>query len=522
MFGLFRKASEPKPASAWFRARPASADNERRFEAAGTDRLTAAHWQRAGGSRDINASLNTHLRALRDRCVYETANNPFVDSVVRTYTRDVVGPCGPKLQVRSSDDAYNAALEKAWAKWWRKPDINGKLSGPSLLRLAIRCHAVFGEHLIQETKAAKPKPGAAAYRVRCLNPRLLDTPGFWKRSYNEAHELVMGVEVTLTGEPVAYWIEQTQGFGFFGAGIGGGTYQRFPAEYILHGFEMVEPDQIRGIPMLTPCLNTMADLRDYDAEVLEAARAQATFAAYLYSDHPEITPFNMAANGAPIEIERGQMTALPPGYRVESLQGSQPTTNYVDYRHERMRELGCPFGMPLMIVMSDASNHNYSSARFDGQGYQEHLRTARYAIETDMLDRLVDNLARELRIMEVLTRREAPDDVVYEWTWAGRPHVDPSKEAKAEELELVNCTLTIKEALARKGKDYESVLEQLKAEIAEFKAAGLVHPATREALAGMGGESADEDAEDDEAAAKRERRETALASAQSALIGSEV
>ena len=94
-------------------------------------------------------------------------------------------------------------------------------------------------------------------------------------------------------------------------------------------------------------------------------RLQASMSVLLASNHPdaEFLPVNESTS-----IERNRMGTLPPGWTPHTLNTSQPADNAGDFRREKLREVGAPASMPLMKIQHDSSNHNYSSARFDGQG----------------------------------------------------------------------------------------------------------------------------------------------------------
>jgi capsid protein len=51
------------------------------------------------------------------------------------------------------------------------------------------------------------------------------------------------------------------------------------------------------------------------------------------------------------------------------------------------------------------------------------------------------------------------------WFWDGFPHVDPGKEASAQEKRLNNHTTTLAAECARDGRDYMSVLRQRSKEL---------------------------------------------------------
>src|SRR5690606_29907051 len=113
------------------------------------------------------------------------------------------------------------------------------------------------------------------------------------------------------------------------------------------------------------------------------------------------------------------------------------------------RELGRPINMPLMMVRLGSEEHNYSSARFDGQIYQRGIACVQASRLERPLNRCVNEVAREAELARQLPPR--PADVSYRWLHNKPPHVDPAKEANAEKTYLENGTVTLEEALAAQG-----------------------------------------------------------------------
>ena len=48
-----------------------------------------------------------------------------------------------------------------------------------------------------------------------------------------------------------------------------------------------------------------------------------------------------------------------------------------------------------------------------------------------------------------------------DWIGPGKGHIDPLKEAKADQLEMQMGTLTLEQACAERGQDWEETLEQI-------------------------------------------------------------
>lgn len=448
------------------RYRSAPSWGQRRFEAAETDRLNEAHWLHATDNH-VNEWLRERLSILRARCVYETRHNGMLSGVVGTLVDDVVGPDGPVLQVLSDDNTYNDALEQLWRTWFAAPTFRPTFSGTQLLKLWVRNLPRCGEFLAT-IETDRDAEGPVQLRLKPRHPRLLGTP--YDRAGDVRHE--MGIDFDEPdGRPVRYWIGSRQ----FG---GLTTYAPYPPDLVIHEFLVEEEGQARGIPWSTPSLPSAADLRDYDDQVQDAARQMADAAAMLYTENPDVPVWDAPEE---TEIQRRTVRMAPPGWKPWQYNASQPPAQYPDYRAERHRELGRPFGMPLLMVRLDSSRHNYSSARLDTQTYNRTVQgIQRWLSGTEAscgtLNRLVDLIAAEARFTLPALRRR-PERVLYHWTWTPRPHVDPAKEATAEETGLRNRTLSFSDALAARGTNLDTHLEQLARVEAAFAELGLSLPA---------------------------------------------
>jgi lambda family phage portal protein len=436
-------------------------DFARAWDAAKTTRLNEAQWAHAKGQH-VNDKIALDVPTLRDRAIDEAERNPFVEGMIETYVASVVGIDGPSLQIQSDDTEFNSWAEKTWSTWWAMPDINGVLSGVDIARQWVRSLWVCGEFV---TLLVIDDTQPITLRIHDVHPRRLKAP---LRGAVDPMQRD-GIKRNATGKPVSYFIES-----FLSAEnsiAATGEIREYAAENVIHGFKHREPGQIRGIPWLAPVLQTCADLRCYDEQVMDAARAAADMAVLLYTDHPEATylPVNESTS-----IERRTIRTLPPGWKAAQMQSQQPAAQYSDYRSERLREIGRPVNMPLMMVRLDSSNHNYSSARFDGQLFSRGVASCQRWIDRIALNPLVDRVLREAALVDGVTIPESYDK---RWTHEAMPHVDPSKEADAAEKQLANNTTTLADVCASGGKDYEQVLAQRAREKALIESLGLNPPA---------------------------------------------
>lgn len=461
-----RKAGEGKPEEGF--------TSVRRWDAAKTNRLNSMHWAGVTGAT-INADLNSYLETLRTRAEFEASLNSDAAGVIETHVNDVVGENGPTLQVQSNDETYNEKLEALWRKWWAMPDVNGQLAGVDLLRLWIRLLWTNGEWLNQ-IMVDEDAEGPIKTRLLPIAPRRLQNPTTTATDPNR----FMGVLRNKLGKPLKYWIS---------APLDTALSQRnptdgddVPAEDIDHGFLVLEPGQVRGVPLLATGLQAIGDLRDFDAEVLEAARQAANYGVILHTNHPEA---NYIEVNESVEIERGCETTAPPGWTPFQMTPQQPSTQYNDYHDEQLRKVGRPACMPLMMIKLDASDHNYSSARFDSKGYERATRNGFRALTTRRsLNRFVDIIAREAGLVPG-TLPPKPETVTYAWQWDGFAQADPLKEDKSVTERLANGTATMRDECAARNLHWEDVIQQRGREARALEAEKLPVPGAQFQKAGL-------------------------------------
>ena len=452
------------------RARAAGGEVVHRFDAAVTNRLNSEHWKNAQG-QPMNADLSEDLPTLLARCSHEAQNNPHVKGVIGTFTTHMVGKEGPILQVRSENKKYNAALEAIWKRVWLDIDISGKSPGPEKLKQWIFALFTGGEFLEQivsgdRRKALRDK--TPSMRLYGISARRLATPS--GETGNKA--IVMGIERTKFEKPIRYWIEETNEE-LFSNGFSG-VFRPVMAKNMVHYYDVPETGQARGIPWLTSCLAPIAQLRDYDQSVLDVAQMAAKFGVLLYAKNPDVDFVDQG--DVTVEIERGMMQTLPPGYEMAEIKPEQPATNYVEYRREKIGEIGRPVDMPLMLVTLDASDHAYATARVDDRvTYRESIKKTQGSLERSVLNRLVIQVEHESQLMELLPL--APEKVSLGWIWPAAPQIDEQKTAIGERIRLTETgTTSMHIELASKGLDFDEVTQERQQEKETLEAAGLPVP----------------------------------------------
>jgi lambda family phage portal protein len=435
-------------------------ESHRRWESAKTTRLNHGHWANVNG-QPINAELSGWLNDLRHRSEYEVANNSLVEGMIQTYQLCVVGSNGPHLSVLSSDKKYAAQRQALWENWAQSPATNQQLSLVEILDHWIRSCFSSGEFFDQMV-TVRDVTGPVKMRLLPIHSRRLMTPP----QFLGRPDVAMGVRRDLEfRRPLAYFISQPYVMGSFE--LYTGEFKEIPYADALHGFRMIEEDQVRGVPWLASCLDPIAELRDFKIETLDAARAAADQAVLLYTEHVD-APFIQTNEN--VRIERRTQRNLPPGWRAEMVSPAHPGPQYDSFYESLAREIGGPICMPLMMLLLDSSSHNYSSARFDGQLYWRGVAKTQGWLGR-VLTRIESAVAREAELAGELP--PPPKDMRRRFNWPSAPHVDPTKERTADRMGLENGDLTYSELCAASGRLRDEVIAERKADNEALIAAGL-------------------------------------------------
>jgi capsid protein len=450
----------------------------RRFEAAETNRLNRAHWAKVGPEQSINVDLQCDLPTLRARTAFEIARNPILNGVANTFALDVAGEEGPMLQVNSDDEEYDAAAEGFWSEWFKCPEISGKLHGADAISLWTRRLLDCGEYLAQRVNKTRGEVGPVSLRLKLLHPRRLATPPL----LNGDADIALGVKRSEDGEPLAYYITQPIQFG--GYMVDTGRFNTIRPESIIHEFITIEEDQVRGVPWLATQLQTTADLRDFDHQVLDAARAAADAAVLWFTESPDA---EFLDTDATVEIERRVQQTGPPGWKPMQIKPEHPAINHIEYRSDRMRELGRPLGMPLMMVRLGSEEHNFSSARFDNEIYKRGIKAIRKFIERRTLLSLVDDVLREgelyagshrnWKFAALARRRRQKLDVHTSFIWSPMIAVDAEKDSQDDGNRLKDGSRTFEQVCGRNGNRQENQIRSFARTFKLFKQYGLPLPA---------------------------------------------
>ena len=370
-------------------------------------------------------------------------NNSYARGIVKTLADDTVGT-GPRLQMLLDDEETNRLVEHDFAVWSKRVRLAAKLR---TIRMA-RCQD-------GEAFALLARNPALSTNVT-LDIQLIEADRVTDDDMNADGRTVDGITFDSFGNPVLYNVLKAHPGGTASFGTDSITVN---AENMLHIFRQDRPEQHRGIPEITAALPLFAHLRRFTLAVVSAAEAAADFAGILYTDAPANGEADSVEAMDTIQLERNMLLTMPGGWKMSQVDPKQPVTTYGEFKHEILNEIARCLSMPYNIAAGNSSGYNYASGRLDHQTYYKSLKVDRSFMEAEILDPVFDKWMREW----ILATSSDIDlcDCRHMWFWDGQEHVDPAKEANAQQLRLQSRTTTLAAEYAKQGKDWETELRQI-------------------------------------------------------------
>ena len=435
-----------------------------RFDAAVTNDDNRRHWANADALSADAAASGDVRRTLRNRARYEVANNSYAKGIVLTLANDTIGT-GPRLQMLSGDERVNRSVEREFETWALEVSLAEKLRTMRMARAQDgEAFAILVNNPVIEHSVNLDLRLIEADQVTSSFQGLLDGSE------------IDGIQLDTHGNPKAYRVLKEHP---------GGSSWAFPsdlatvpASHMIHVFRQDRPGQHRGVPEITPALPLFAQLRRFTLAVIAAAETAADFAAVIYTDAPPNGEAETVEAMDMVELEKRMATVLPWGWKLGQISAEQPATTYAEFKKEILNEIARCLNMPFNVAAGNSSGYNYASGRLDHQTYFKSIRVDQAFLSAKVLDRVLGAWLWEyaLGVGEFLdvpfygSPRILPP---HQWFWDGQEHVDPAKEANAQEKRLKNHTTTLAHEYAKQGVDWENALRQRAKEKALMRKLGL-------------------------------------------------
>ena len=450
----------------------------RAYKAAQNDRLVA-DWLSTGG--DINQELKTQLPTLRSRSREAEQNSNLAQRYLSLCEIHVIGHEGFTLQVQGKnnqgelDSETNRHIEKELRAWGEAGicDAGGRHSLVGLCKMGVRSAARDGEMLwrLHDVQTSADNPWG--FVVESLDATRLDH--LLNEDLKNGNRIRLGVELSPSGRPVAYYLKTGEQLGQFSAASRRDSHERVLAEDIIHWFEPERPEQLRAAPWMTSGLLTLHQIDATQEAAIIACRAGASKMGFFQntdgaSADPHVLADEKDENGDLIsEFDPGHMTALPKGWEFSGFDPRYPHEAYGEFMKVFYRELAVGWGVSYHALTGDLTDVNFSSIRSGTLEEREFWKVRQRSFSSQVLQRVYKRwLSAALMNGRFFKQRGRTNEArflevygVHRWQGRRWPWVDPEKDINTV-IKAINARLTSPQRAASElGVDVEEVLEEI-------------------------------------------------------------
>lgn len=469
----------------------------RHYEAAQGGRRTSG-WYRS--SSDANLANAPALASLRELSRDLRRNNGWARRGVQAIINNTVGWGIQPKAIASTPELAERALE-LWNLWAATPrcDFAGRMPFCGLQRLVMETIVESGEALVVRTPADTSDDLPAPIRVRVLEPDYLDHSRDGLMG-EDGGPIVQGVEFDGQGRRVAYWLFSAHPGGMIPFNTKGGFYsKRYPAEDVLHIYQVERPGQVRGVPWLASAIARLNDFDDYADAVLMQQKIAACFSAFVQDlDGGGQALGEQSTASATLEtLEPGHIEYLSPGKTV-SFATPPSVSDHAAFTTSNLRRVAASLGITYEDLTGDYSQVNFSSGRMGRLAHWANVNDWRWNM---LIPQLCDGVWRW--VMELAAGLEDWDEVPRaEWAPPPMPMLEPEKEGLAYQRLVRTGAMTLYQMIRERGEDPATHLAEIAAGNAQLDELGIVLDSDPRRTAVTGQAQADGAPEDDQPAAK--------------------
>lgn len=283
-----------------------------------------------------------------------------------------------------------------------------------------------------------------------------------------------GIEFNAKGRPVAYHIFSDHPGDH--VRYSGNKSVRVDAENIDHIFLPKRFSQTRGISWLVSIIMAMRNFTEYQNSEQLAARLASAFGIFVHMPHPELMPdaggrgpiggevpgkenAESSIEDLPDYIDPARIQPLPPGWDVTVAENKRPGSNFEMFTKTQLKAGSVGAGMSYGAFSGDFADSSFAAERRSALDERRG-----YSKQQAFLERRMNNPAwLRFVLFRFLAGKETPPDRVIPVSWQrpGWTWVDPTKDARAAQLDLAMGITTRRQLCAQRGTDFDEVTEEL-------------------------------------------------------------
>lgn len=414
-----------------------------------------------GGSLSADAALQRDLVRLREASRVAGDDVGYARRYLSMVQTHVVGENGLRLQSLVRDAAGDIdrdacrLIEQEFAEWGDRDtaEVGGKLSWVAAQELAAKTTAQDGDMLI---RYHVDRSNPYGFCTELIEADYLDVS--LNQQLRNGNRIVMGVELNQRRQPVAYHL-LTNHPGDNTWTYGGRRYERVPADEMGLIFPMWRPGQTRGVPWAHASLLELYQINGMREAQLAGAKIGAANMFFYERDPEQEVAEEFDEEGEFVqELEAGQSSVVPEGYKVNSTNYTQPAAT--GFQKDALRGSASGLDVNYNVLGNDYEGVSFSSLRQavleDREAWKRRQRWLIEEVGSPVFKRWLKMALLKNKLTGLsagnLTQLSKHKFMGRRWQW-----VDPLKDEQAAGEAMKNMTTSPLHILREKGLDVDDV-----------------------------------------------------------------
>ena len=448
---------------------------------------------------DADSAMLYERQTLVDRSRDLIRNNPIAGGAINTKCTNIIGS---GLQLHSKVDAELLGMTDEQADEWEKHverefrlwaetqecDIERTLNFYELQELSFRQFLENGDHFVL-TPRIRRSGSPYSLRLQMIEADRVSNPtgklnGKLPDSNNRLYD---GIEKDSIGAPVKYHICR-QHPGSRLAGKEWKEVQAFGKETglrnVLHIYRVLRSGQTRGIPILTPVIESLRQLQKYTEAELMAAVISGMLTVFVktesgnpdFSSVPSAQSTGNTSEEDDYELGNGSIIGLHPGEDVETVNPGRPNSAFDPFIISILKQIAVGLEMPFEVLMKHFTK-SYSASRGAILEAWRVFKSRRAWFAGKFCNPIYEIWMWEAAALGRITAPGFFDDPLIrkaylgaEWVGPSQGHIDPYKEINAAEKRVALGISTRKrETREYSGEDFDRNKVEIRKENKFFK-----------------------------------------------------
>lgn len=464
---------------------------------ASTSKNSMRGWDSSGGGVKKDIYKNKKKLIERSRDLFMGA--PIARGALNTIVTNVVG-AGLKLKASidyetlgiSEDEAEKIEnqLEKEFKLWAKnKIDQQGLMNFYQIQDLIFLSCLLSGEIFVKLNYIKTPR-NPYSLKLQLIEPDRIATPNI----LNGDKTIVEGVKVDNNGRIIGYYIldkhpldDMSSNYSYVP------VYGKEEQLMIIHLLMTERPEQLRGIPILSPVIEPLKQLDRYTDAELMAAVVSGLYAVFIekedksmnssVAEHEVLNPEDLVApeDDTSIELSPGMVVDLNPGEKANAMNPGRPNSQFDPFVTAILRQIGTALEVPFELLIKHFSA-SYSASRASLLEAWKMFRKRREWFSDNFTQVVYEEWVREAVLLGRVQLNGYGDDPLInnawtsaQWNGPSQGQIDPLKEAKASESKIKNGLSTrTRETVELNGGDFEQNARILSKELKILKEKGVI------------------------------------------------